>query len=212
MLCRFVRDHGLWCPRGLLLGEMLLQGRIHGHIMWRLSRWDRRSRLQFYSQSWAPAVYTALIHLAQYITTEPFSSRVSLHVDIRPHPPHPPTIDPCATVNCGSHGKCFDGDCFCKDFYSGKQCETPPPGCGISRLCLVLFTFFRSNECDDAFIQGPMVSWLCMVANNRPRVLPWPTDPVHQTTVHSRFLYMRTDCAWLSQDDSYRWFASKFEE
>ena len=41
VLCRFMRVTELQWARQLLCGQMLLQGRLHGHVLWRRSRWCR---------------------------------------------------------------------------------------------------------------------------------------------------------------------------
>jgi len=48
----------------------------------------------------------------------------------------------CGVVNCGEHGTCKGGSCTCKDGYSGKECQTPPPdpcanvNCGQHGSCM----------------------------------------------------------------------------
>ncbi|MCP4608275.1 MAG: SUMF1/EgtB/PvdO family nonheme iron enzyme [Planctomycetes bacterium] len=42
---------------------------------------------------------------------------------------NPITASPCAGVNCGTHGTCSNGKCFCIDGYTGDLCETPPHPC-----------------------------------------------------------------------------------
>ena len=34
--------------------------------------------------------------------------------------------NPCAGVDCGAHGDCKNGECRCKDSWTGKNCEIPP--------------------------------------------------------------------------------------
>jgi hypothetical protein len=37
-----------------------------------------------------------------------------------------PPVDKCAGVDCGDHGGCVDGQCICKDEYTGTKCNVPP--------------------------------------------------------------------------------------
>ena len=34
--------------------------------------------------------------------------------------------DPCADVTCGAHGDCVDGECVCRDDYTGPACDQAP--------------------------------------------------------------------------------------
>ena len=36
----------------------------------------------------------------------------------------------CADTGCGDHGSCVNGSCACTDYWSGAQCEVPPPSSG----------------------------------------------------------------------------------
>jgi hypothetical protein len=37
-----------------------------------------------------------------------------------------PPVDKCAGVDCGDHGGCQNGQCICKDNYTGSKCNVPP--------------------------------------------------------------------------------------
>ena len=46
-----------------------------------------------------------------------------------------PPVDKCAGVDCGDHGGCQNGQCICKDNYTGSKCNVPPttdPCAGIT--------------------------------------------------------------------------------
>lgn len=63
--------------------------------------------------------------------------------------PVPPVIIyPCSNINCGQFGTCSNGVCICKNEYTGRKCEIPPPvKCDINCNTLNRKTCNTDNIC-----------------------------------------------------------------